>query len=115
MKKTLIIVLAVVAVLSLSSCVSAKRGLGDAGVTTSLAPREYEELGTINFDGTITNILGLFTFGGKGYEELLAAARETYPEADAVIDIYKDYKASSILGVYNSWTYSYYGTVIKYK
>lgn len=115
MKKSIIIVISLVFLLALTGCVSAKTGYNDSGVTTSLVPKEYEVLGKISFDGTVTNILGLFSFGGKGYEELLQKAKGTYPGADAVIDIYKDYKASSILGVYNTWTYSYYGTVIKYK
>lgn len=115
MKRTLLIVIVLVSLLSLTGCVSAKTGYSDSGVTTSLVPKEYEVLGEISFDGTVTNILGLFTFGGKGYEELLQKAKGRYPGADAVIDIYKDYRASSLLGVYNTWRYSYYGTVIKYK
>ncbi len=115
MKKTILIIAAVCAVLMLTGCMTAKEGLSDSGVTTSLVPREYEVLGSIEFDGTVKNVLGLFTWGGKGYEELLEEAVELYPEADAVIDIYKDYKASMILGVYNTWTTSYYGTVISYR
>ena len=115
MKKNILIIAAVCAVLMLTGCMTAKEGLSDSGVTTALVPKEYEVLGTIEFDGTIKNVLGFVTWGGKGYEELLAEAVALYPEADAVIDIYKDYKASMILGVYNTWTTSYYGTVIKYK
>lgn len=115
MKKTFIIFAVVCALFVFTSCMSTKEGLSDSGVTTSLVPREYEVLGNVEMEGTVTSIMGLVTFGGKGYEELLDYAKKQYPQADAVIDIYKDYKSSMILGVYNTWTTDYYGTVIKYK
>ncbi len=114
MKKKLFLV-ALVVCLVLTSCVTGKTGLFGSGVTTNLAEKEYEILGPVEMKGTITNILGLFQWGGKGYADFMAEAKALYPETDAVIDIYEDVSASKILLVYNSFTRTYYGTAIKYK
>lgn len=114
-KKVLISILVVCLALTLTSCHSLKAGISDSGVTTSLVPREYEVLGPVSMEGKVTNILGVYTYGGKGYSDLLSQAKAQYPQADAVIDIYLDESAQFILGVYNTFTQQYTGTAIRYK
>lgn len=114
MKKKLFLV-ALVVCLVLTSCATGKTGLYDAGVTTNLVEKDYEILGPVEVKGTITNVLGFFQWGGKGYGDLIAEAKALYPETDAVIDIYEDVSESMIMLVYNTFTRTYYGTAIKYK
>lgn len=114
MKRKLFL-LTLVVCLVLTSCTSAKTGLFDSGVTTNLAEREYEILGPVEVKGTITNILGCFQWGGKGYGDLMEEAKALYPETDAVIDIYEDVSSHMIMLVYNTYSRTYYGTAIKYK
>lgn len=113
-RKIFVLAVAVSLVLVLAGCSSMKEGLWDSGVTTNLETKKYEILGPVTLDGKVTNICFFWTFGGKGYSELMEEAKRLYPEADAVIDIYVDNNASTILGVYNKFGKSYYGTAIKY-
>lgn len=114
MKKKLFLI-ALVVCLVLTSCVSGKTGLYSSGVTTNLPEKDYEILGPVELQGTITNVLGFFQWGGKGYGDLMKEAKALYPEADAVIDVYEDVSKSMIMLVYNTYTRTYYGTAIKYK
>ncbi len=114
-KKVLFSILVICLALTLTSCHSLKVGASDSGVVTALVPREYEVLGPVTMEGKITNIMGVYTYGGKGYSDLLAQAKAQYPETDAVIDIYLDESAEYIFGVYNTFTQNYMGTAIKYK
>lgn len=110
MKK--IIVFSLLAVLLLSSCMSTTRPYGDAGITTALERKDYKILGEVTMDATHHNILGVFSFGGKGYEDLLALAKETYPECDAVINIYEDRTDSIYFGIYNKLGSKLIGTAV---
>lgn len=97
-----------------TSCVTTTQPLNNAGITTALAEKDYEVLGQITMKAKITNILGLFSFGGKGYEDLLEKAKEEYPDTDVVIDIYEDQDTMVILGLYNRFGKVLTGTAIKF-
>jgi len=114
MKKLTIVLLIVLSLFTLSSCASMKEPYQAAGVKSVLVEKDYEVLGQITVNSTVKNVLGLFTWGGKGYEEVLEAAKEAYPETDEIINIYVDKKASSYFLVYNTWGYNITCTAIKY-
>ena len=115
MKKTIVIALLICLLVSLTACTTSfKDGFKDAGITSVLKEKDYEILGQVTMHSTVKNILCLFTFGGKGYEDFLEKAKEKYPECDAVINIYEDTDQSFILGIYNTFKHNYIGTAIKY-
>ena len=97
----------------LSSCMTVDSiPYSGAGITSALERKDYKVLGDVKVKGTVTNILGMFTFGGKGYEDLLAEAKEIYPECDAVINVYQDRGGKIILGIYNTLSFTLIGTAI---
>ena len=83
MKKSILILLSVVLLFSAVSCTS--YNFVQEGITTSLANREYKELGKICSNS-----------GKLGYWEILKEAQELYPECDEIIDIYVDEKVTSL-------------------
>ena len=80
------IVFLTVILVTLAICVSCSTtNTHSFGVTTDLSSREYVELGRVSVSGM------------KGYLDVLAAAKELYPECDEIIDIYVDDTVSSFL------------------
>ncbi len=115
MKKTIVITLLLCLLVSLTGCATSfKEGFKGAGLTSDLKEKDYEILGPVTLHSTITNIMGIVTFGGKGYEDLLKEAKNIYSDCDAVINIYEDTDGSFILGVYNTFKHNYVGTAIKF-
>ena len=112
-KFSAILILALALVL-LASCANIKQPAASSGITTALVEKDYEVLGRVKLEAKVTNILGMFSFGGKGYADLLEAAIELYPETDDVINVYVDNTGSTILGVYNTFGKVLTGTAIKY-
>lgn len=102
------------ALVLLPGCVSTTtQARRDPNITTNLARKDYEVLGPVTMESDVTSILGIIYFGGKGYADLLAEAQRLYPEANALIDIYRDQKNVTILGVYNRFGMIYSATAIK--
>ncbi len=111
MKKTILAIFLVLFLLT--GCVTfGKFPAEEAGITTALERKDYKILGEVKVKGTVSNILGFITFGGKGYEDLLAQARSQYEDCDAVINIYQDKSSLMVLGVYNSQSVTLIGTAI---
>lgn len=111
MKK--LIILSLIAILIFASC-STVSPSKEAGLVSSLAEKEYEILGTITKDYTVRSLMGIITWGGGGYADLLEEAKELYPEMDEIINIRKDSKTTAILGIYNRFTKTFSATVIKF-
>lgn len=114
MKKVTVSIILVLSLVLLASCMTAKQPYKSAGITTALVEKDYEILGEVQINAKITNIIGLFTFGGKGYAELLEEAKKVYPETDAVINIYEDTTGLTVLGIYNTWGKKLTATAVKF-
>ena len=95
----------------------------------SLANPNYTILGAVTLESAWRGILGfsgmpigpvppinayLWQTGGVTYPELLAKAKEQYPDADAVVDIKVDYKSSRYAFFYSQRTDVVSGIAIKY-
>lgn len=113
MKKSSVLILAMIVLLAVSftGCTTS-RNVGNAGATVELAPIEYEIVGNITVDGNLHNVLGLFSWGGPTYEELLKEAREM--GGDDVINIYEDKTDSGFFPIYYQTKTVFNATVIKY-
>lgn len=112
MKKTIIVAVCVL-LLVVTGC-SSITPLKSGGVTTSLVEKDYKVLGRVNLNCSVTNIMLFFSFGGKGYEDLLDAAKKQYPTCDEVINVSEDAKTFTVLGVYNRFGKVLSGTAIEY-
>ena len=110
--KTLSLVLVVFVLLT--SCASITVPHSATEVKTELVAKDYEVLGNVHMPSTIKSIFGLFSFGGRGYTDLLEYAQDIHPECDKVIDIYHDHKSMLLLGFYNSKSTLITGTAIKF-
>ena len=55
-------------------------------------------LGEVSLEGTTTNVLGLFTFGGIRYTNLLAEARRKYGPVDDVVNVSVDVSWTGMSG-----------------
>lgn len=83
-------------------------------VTVKLEPKTYDILGDVAIEGTTRSIMGLFTWGGATYYDLIQKAQKIY-KADDVINISLDKRAGIFLGVYYTNTYVLRGIAVKYK
>ncbi len=110
MRKALFLLLAVVLVLT--SCTTFEPI--PAQTVTALDPEDYTVLGEVVMQSSQKSILGI-TFGGDGYAELLAEAKEKYPSTDHVIDVYADVKYFNAFPFYQSRTVTLYGTAVDVK
>ena len=95
------------------SCTTTKP-VHESGVKVKLAPREYEILGRVVYQGRRHNVLGLFDWGGAAYHKLYEKAKNEFG-ADDVINISVDYRTWHIGVIYNQRTYIMTGIAIKYK
>lgn len=109
-----VLALCVIGVLLVCSCVSVSKPLDRDGVTTALADKEYKILGRVEYTGTTTNILGLFSFGGAGYKKMIEKAKEQYPGTDEVVNVMQDVNTNIVLGIYNRFGYTMTGLAIQY-
>lgn len=106
----------IISTLLFSSCISSDtRPLSAPESSLLLEKKDFRILGEVKVKVSRRNILGLFSFGGGGYEDLLAKAREVYPESDSVVNIYEDISSSLYFGIYNSITTTLIGTAIDIK
>ena len=76
--------------------------------------KDYEILGPVSISGKHHNVLGIFGWGGIGYNDLLDKAKELYPEADAVINIIEDVSSFSVAIFYNNFGVDMSGLAIRY-
>ena len=89
--------------------------------------RDYTILGTVQLEKKWFGILGfsiaaghvatdvyVFQKGGVSYSDLLAEARNQYPDADAVVDIQVDYEGSTYAVFYSQRKNIVTGVAIKY-
>jgi hypothetical protein len=89
--------------------------------------RDYSILGTVQLEKKWFGILGVsitagrvakdayvYQSGGISYAELLAEARNQYPDADAVVDISIDYSGSTYAVFYSQRKNIATGIAIKY-
>lgn len=113
MKKTLVIAI-MMAVLLLSASCATRMPYAEAGLIGPLAEKDYEILGPVGIEGRNHNILGFIGWGGIGYNDLLDAARELYPETDAVINITEDFTSFAVAIIYNSFGFEISGLAIRY-
>jgi hypothetical protein len=126
-------IIALVVGLSLSSCatnVATTKGTDFSKKAISLPGMPaYTVLGTVSMEKNWFGILGmttptfgpfpgadnyLYQSGGITYVELLAKAREQYPEADAVVDISLDFQGSQYWVFYSARKNILSGIAIKY-
>ncbi|HOV94973.1 MAG TPA: hypothetical protein PLT87_08835 [Spirochaetales bacterium] len=112
-KRMALIVVALALVLLLSSCMSISYPGKSGGLVANLEPQKYEILGEVKLEGTRHTILGIISYGGATYDDLLEKAKAQY-QADDVINISLDNKSYAVLGVYISQTYVLRGQAIKY-
>lgn len=109
------VAIALIAVLTLaSSCVSVSVPGKDSGIVVNLEPKAYSFAGDVMIEGTVTSILGLITWGGATYYDLLQKAREMYG-ADDVINVTLDTKTTMFFGLYIAQTYVLHGMAITYE
>lgn len=85
------------------------------GITTfQLDSDDYQILGTVEAEGTIYSILGLFNYGGQGFSALREKAKEM--GGDDVINVQTDLEVFGVLFfVYNEFRWKATGTVIRYR
>lgn len=116
MKKAIIAVLISVAVLLSMGCTSTTRMNSISGTdtyaNTAVARKDFDIVGTVSVEGTVENIMGVYTRGGVTHKQLLDAAKEM--GGDAVINVYRDVTRRSYFIFYNTRTEILTGTVIKY-
>jgi len=112
--KSRIIFIALAAV-ACSGCISMKYPFEhDKGFPSD---GRYEILGDISLTETMTNVLGVFMFGGAGYEDLLNEAQKKYNTFGSffdVVNISVDRKVVSFLGIVTQVDIIMRGTVIRY-
>ncbi|MCB1171728.1 MAG: hypothetical protein KDK25_15375 [Leptospiraceae bacterium] len=120
MKKSLIrptLILAFLGAALLSAgCYNNVRSPGPTnGFTTfQLDSDDYQIVGTVEAEGTIYSILGLFNYGGQGFSALRKKALEM--GADDVINVQSDLEVFGILFfVYNEFRWKATGTAIRYR
>lgn len=112
MKKVVFAGLLAISVVLLIGCVNTREITADPGVKGEVARKNYEIVGTVSIEKPVHTILGIFSWGGSTYKELLAQAQEM--GADGIINIYKDRKDFRILIFYWSYTDIITATAIKY-
>lgn len=110
MKKIILLVIAILSV----SCTTVKVPGYNSGVTVDLTEIEYSILGEVVLEGTQVRILGIISWGGATYYELLQEAKEKY-NADDVINISLDQKNSAFLGLFSTQKYIIRGIAIRYE
>ena len=105
----------VVSVASLSHCYTNVRAPGPTnGFTTfQLDSGDYQILGPVEAEGTIRNVLLLFSFGGQGFSALKEKALEK--GGDDVINVQTDLEVFGLFIFYNEFRWKATGTVIKYR
>ncbi len=102
--------------MALPACYNNVRGPGPTnGFTTfQLDSDDYQILGTVEAEGTIYSILGLFNYGGQGFSALREKALEK--GGDDVINVQTDLEVFGLLFfVYNEFRWKATGTVIRYR
>ncbi|MBU42301.1 MAG: hypothetical protein CMN76_03705 [Spirochaetaceae bacterium] len=102
--------------LALAGCYNNVRGPGPTnGITTfQLDSDDYQILGTVEAEGTIYSILGLFNYGGQGFSALREKALKM--GGDDVINVQTDLEVFGVLFfVYNEFRWKATGTVIRYR
>ena len=100
-------------VITITSCASISFPGYENGVTVTLEPKTYDILGDVVIEGTTSSVLGIVTWGGATYYDLIKKAQKNYT-ADDVINISLDKKAGMFLGVYYTYTYVLRGIAVKY-
>ena len=113
MKKTLLLVLSVLLLFAVGCSTARVPETINSSVIT-LEPGTYEVLGNVELTSTNNNIMFLFEFGGKGYDDLLEKAKSIYAECDDVVNVHVEQKGSLYLGVYNYQKRVISGTAVKY-
>ena len=101
---------------ALPGCYNNVRSPGPTnGFTTfQLDSDDYQILGTVEAEGTIYSILGLFNYGGQGFSALRQKALEK--GGDDVINVQTDLEVFGVLFfVYNEFRWKATGTVIRYR
>lgn len=116
MKKLFITIFMAAAIFLMAGCTSTNRYNGMSGTSTyqnvELASKDFNIIGTVSVEGTVENIMGLYTKGGVTHKQLLDAAKAA--GGDAVINVYRDITRRSYFIFYNAYTEVLTGTVIKY-
>lgn len=108
MKKALFVVVVLFALI-FTGCMS----IHPVATSVSLENQNYEVLGEVNQVLKTHRVLGCIQWGNAGYEDFLAATQRDYPEADAIINITTDVEILSV-SIYESNSYTFKGTAIKY-
>lgn len=81
-----------------------------------LSRSDIEILGPVAVVSESQRILGMFSQGDNGYGKLLAAAKNGYPQADAVINVMWDtHYQGYIFGLFGKATSRVTGHAIKFK
>ncbi len=109
-----VIILGIVVLLVVTSCGSIRLPYDDVGLVADVVSKDFEVLGPVSISSEIHNVLGIVSWGGTGYVDLLDKARELYPETDAVINITEDMNRFSIFIFYNKFGRDLSGLAIKY-
>lgn len=88
----------------------------DAQTVFNFSKSDFEILGPVSATSESESILGVVARGDNGYGKLMTAAKNAYPNADAVINVQWDTDFNSIcLGLYSKVTSKVTGTAVKFK
>jgi hypothetical protein len=113
MNKIAALILLVCISFAASSCVSVKQPLSGSDITVKLAPKDYEILGEVVYEGSIKRVLLFFSWGDATYYELNKLAKEKYG-ADDVINISEDTTLTMYYVFFIKRGYIMRGLAIKY-
>ncbi len=112
-RKLMLLMLVSLVILSLTGCQTRMPHEG-TGLVAGVVDKDYEILGPVTMSCKTHNILGIISWGGAGYRDLLDEAKRLYPETDAVINITQDTENYTVALVYNYFGYELTGLAIKY-
>lgn len=113
MKKILVVLAVLLIALTFTSCYTGVTvPVKSPEIVSTLTRSDYKILGDVSITSDIYNVLGIVSWGGCGYNDLLKKAKELYPDANAVINLYEDKGAELILGVYNRFTKTITGSAV---
>jgi len=68
----------------------------DSFTMFNISREDYSILGHVTTEMESMNILFIYSSGDNGYGKLLAAAKEKYPETNALMNVYWDSKVKTI-------------------
>lgn len=113
MKRNLILVSVLFLALMFTSCYTGiTKPVKSPEIVSTLTRSDYKILGDVSISSDIHNVLGIVSWGGCGYADLLKKAKEQYPDANAVINLYEDRGTQMILGIYNKFTKTITGSAV---